>query len=728
VPQVIIQPAGNQGGREHYRDTIEKPVPLDRIAPRVGASVHQQLTELFPSRAIATWGVTPGANQVNERKWERIADGDVALFLKESHAYAAGTVALKARAPELARELWGSNERGETWEFVYFLKDVHEIDLPYGELNGLLGYEDANQFQGFNVVTPERSAALLARLGVAAPSATSAVRYWWVNQGTSFRQESAGGFVWAPKRSKSGAALAPYANVARLRLGDAILHYANGVRAVGTVAASPMDVSKPADVQHDQWGSDGVRAKVTYRALSEAIPLADIPHAWRSKEAAETTAGPFTRDGSVKLGYLYPLSDEFIARLFERFPQLREGQGQVMNTERGLSTLAERATRDFERAGLQFDRDAVTRFSAALMAKPFVILTGLSGSGKTKLAQGFAEWLGCNSASGKCSVVAVGPDWTSKDSALGYPNALDQSAYARTQTLDLILRAVSRPDEPFFLVLDEMNLSHVERYFADILSAMESGEAIHLHSGPEDRQGVPPALPLPKNLHIIGTVNVDETTYMFSPKVLDRAHVLEFRASRAQLATVIRESRRPNLSLLTGLGSEFAGRFVGDEGREELPDVIQRKLDAEVTLFFDVLAHEGYEFGYRTAIEVAEFVRAHRQLSGANWRFEDAIDSEVLQKLLPRVHGSQRQIEGVMRALAVSCFEARTWSPDGSLSNQEALRGQAADAAKLTSREWDPLTNPKYETVAAAYPRSFDKIKRMLRQLDRNGFTSFAEA
>ena len=94
---------------------------------------------------------------------------------------------------------------------------------------------------------------------------------------------------------------------------------------------------------------------------------------------------------------------------------------------------------------------------------------------------------------------------------------------------------------PHFLILDEMNLSHVERYFADMLSAIESGEPLHLHSEagtvghPALPSGVPRELSLPPNLFIVGTVNVDETTYMFSPKVLDRANVLEFRVTEEEM-------------------------------------------------------------------------------------------------------------------------------------------------------------------------------------------------
>ena len=78
-------------------------------------------------------------------------------------------------------------------------------------------------------------------------------------------------------------------------------------------------------------------------------------------------------------------------------------------------------------------------------------------------------------------LVAVGADWTSNEHVLGYPDGIDPGRYVRTKALDLIFNAAASPDIPHFLILDEMNLSHVERYFADLLSAIESGEALHLH-------------------------------------------------------------------------------------------------------------------------------------------------------------------------------------------------------------------------------------------------------
>ena len=109
------------------------------------------------------------------------------------------------------------------------------------------------------------------------------------------------------------------------------------------------------------------------------------------------------------------------------------------------------------------------RASGRPIKRLFVILSGLSGSGKTKLAQALGYWLGRGEDGMRAAVIPVGPDWTSVDNTLGYPNALDPSQYSTTEVLQRVLSARKHPEVPHILVLDEMNLSHVERYFADIL-------------------------------------------------------------------------------------------------------------------------------------------------------------------------------------------------------------------------------------------------------------------
>ncbi len=211
---------------------------------------------------------------------------------------------------------------------------------------------------------------------------------------------------------------------------------------------------------------------------------------------------------------------------------------------------------DLLKAKLHYSENSLARFLASCLAKRFVILTGLSGSGKTKLAQSFSYWITENSKHFRGSqvcLVPVGADWTNREPLLGYPNALEPGKYIKPENniVDLMIEASKEENsnKPYFLILDEMNLSHVERYFADFLSAMESGEAITLHPGSNDwkdgsgkwKDCIPDKIKLSRNLFIIGTVNIDETTYMFSPKVLDRANVIEFRVSDDEMTKFLQK-------------------------------------------------------------------------------------------------------------------------------------------------------------------------------------------
>ena len=328
-----------------------------------------------------------------------------------------------------------------------------------------------------------------------------------------------------------------------------------------------------------------------------------------------------------------------------------------------------------------------------------------------------------------------------KRQVLGYADALHPKRYARTQALDLVLRAREHPGTPFFLILDEMNLSHVERYFADVLSSIESGEPIHLYddSGEERellRDGVPQTIKLPDNLFTVGTVNVDETTYMFSPKVLDRANTIEFGVDETQLEAFLSSPSGIDLTKLRGKGVQFARTFfeASREPNATSAPEIQARVNDELRLFFHVMAGHGYEFGYRTALEITRFVRHHQRLSSRNWTLEDAMDAQIYQKLLPRLNGSRARLEPVLRSLSVLCSAERQWeighNPSPQLLNRGQLITQANSAGNSTQfSSIEALSNDdSMPAKPPVYPLSMAKIQRMYRLLRQNGFTSFAEA
>lgn len=332
-------------------------------------------------------------------------------------------------------------------------------------------------------------------------------------------------------------------------------------------------------------------------------------------------------------------------------------------------------------------------------------------------------------AVGKCyEVIPVGADWTGNENVLGYPNGLDKDSYLAKPTLNLALQAAAHPEIPHFLILDEMNLSHVERYFADVLSAIESEELIPLYEDGERKAGerrIPSRLELPKNLFIVGTVNVDETTYMFSPKVLDRANVIEFRMDASELKAFLENPAKPNLALLDGRGAGFGTAFALAAGSPaDVPDEVKLASEQEMTLFFNALQEHGAEFGYRVAYEAARFMHFYKAIGNhpdgdASW-FPAAFDCVIVQKLLPKLHGSRAKLGPLLKKLWFLCVN------DFPARGPEPLKA-AAEAARSTDRRAEPSTAPE-SLAAARYPLSAEKIARMWRLLNENGFASFAEA
>jgi hypothetical protein len=161
---LIIQPAGNQGARSHYTDTILDPVPIDTIKQYVDDEVIRQLGQIYKSDEIPTWGFTPGGNNVNVGKWNKVLPGDVVLFLKNKEVFASATVSLKTHSVDLAAKLWGHDAKNQTWEYIYFLDEVQQQKIPYDNLNGMLGYSPNNNFQQSLVLDNSESDAVIQLL------------------------------------------------------------------------------------------------------------------------------------------------------------------------------------------------------------------------------------------------------------------------------------------------------------------------------------------------------------------------------------------------------------------------------------------------------------------------------------------------------------------------------------------------------------------------------------
>ena len=344
--------------------------------------------------------------------------------------------------------------------------------------------------------------------------------------------------------------------------------------------------------------------------------------------------------------------------------------------------------------GFSYPEGLIENFYLSLKSKPFVILAGTSGTGKTRLVKLFAEAIGA-----EYILVSVRPDWSDGSDLFGHYDL--NGKFIEGSVCECFEIAEANPQKPVFLCLDEMNLARVEYYLSDFLSVIESREK--QEDGSITTVGVAQyEAGIPDNLYIVGTVNMDETTFPFSRKVLDRANTIEF--NYVDLLPVFDNAFTPQEPLKLSnnfLRSEYLilARDCANES------VYVNEICGELQAINEILRNANAHVGYRVRDEIV-FYMLENLRDGGILKKEEAFDNEIMQKILPRLQGSSASVRDMLCELFRHCAVDHTQKTGD--SDSEKMRKVLED-----------------DSIVCRYRKSAEKLQMMVRRFEDDGFTSY---
>ena len=351
--------------------------------------------------------------------------------------------------------------------------------------------------------------------------------------------------------------------------------------------------------------------------------------------------------------------------------------------------------------GFNYEGDLIENFYLSLKSKPFVILAGTSGTGKTRLVKLFAEAIGA-----QMKLVPVRPDWSDSSDLFGHTDLSND--FHPGAIIDFIKQAEWNKDTPHFICLDEMNLARAEYYLSDILSIIETrdrkpngqietdpllDETYFKKAEDQTKYG---RVYLPENLYIIGTVNMDETTFPFSKKVLDRANTIEF-----SFVNLLSRPAAGGTKIAQKLDNSFLRTdylYLSECDDEHLIDGVCFNLEE----LNQILVKANLHVGYRVRDEIAFYMMNNKKADLLTE--EAAFDHEIMQKILPRIQGSSSAIKTVMSEMFKQCA-----------GDYSGFSGTTASEQMVSFLDSKPCK----------YPNSAKKIAFMMRRYEEDGFTSY---
>ena len=292
--------------------------------------------------------------------------------------------------------------------------------------------------------------------------------------------------------------------------------------------------------------------------------------------------------------------------------------------------------------GLNFNSDDLINFYTSVKSARLTIIEGISGTGKSKLVDLYGRTLGLDD-NGHMLIVPVSPGWTDDTDILGYlDNSLMQYKESSIGLVSFLVEASKHPDKPFLVCFDEMNLAKVEYYFAQFISILENdvnNRILRIYNPKEEiyvtnAAEYPAEIRLGENIIFCGTINVDESTYRLSDKVLDRANLIKLQDCDFS----VYDDERPVFIVVdvTLVDKPKSQGLMDDE--LSLLDELNEKLKN---------VNPRFCFAHRVVNQISRYLDAIPE-NDIDYTREKALDKLIVQKILPKVRGTEEQVRDLI--------------------------------------------------------------------------------
>lgn len=375
---------------------------------------------------------------------------------------------------------------------------------------------------------------------------------------------------------------------------------------------------------------------------------------------------------------------------------------KIYNTYKHYKDIIIHIKQYIDHEGYDYTYEQISNLYLSLKTKPFVILAGISGTGKSKIIRLFANALGATVENNGYNMISVRPDWNDSTELIGYKNL--ESKFIKGKLTQIIEEASQNLDKPYFICLDEMNLARVEYYLSDYLSVIESRrkenglivtDNLIYDYEIEDSD----SLKLPENLYLIGTVNMDDTTFQFSRKVLDRANTIEF--SDVNLENLFENETEEEVEEISDVYNDFLkSNYLKTIDIEEEYRGYAKDINKKIIEINNILSKSQKQFAYRVRDEILFYMIENKK---ADLLHEDvAFDYQIMQKVLPSISGSENSIKEIL----VKLFNF--------ICEKEILNDSDIDEAE----NYLQSNNVRYR-------KSAEKLVYMLKGYNYDGYASY---